>query len=48
MYDYLWFTYEIAHNWKALIPIFQECSLSISKTFTFTRRLGTQLSFYGN
>ena len=39
------FSCEIPHSRKSLIPIFQEFSSSINKTFILSGRLGTRLSF---
>ena len=41
--DKLWFSCEIAQNWKILISIFQQFSASIKKIFSLGRSLGTGL-----
>ena len=38
--------FEIAHYGKSLISVFQGFFANINKTFIFTRRLDTRLSFY--
>ena len=40
------FSYEVEHNGKGLVSVFQEFSAIINKTFILAGRLGTRLSFY--
>ena len=47
IWDWPWFSCEIAHYWKSLISVLEEFVASTKKMLILTGGLGTRMSFYG-
>ena len=47
IWDWPWFSCEIAHYRKGLVPVFGEFVASTEEMLILTGGLGTRLSFYG-
>ena len=46
IWDWLWFSYEIAHYGKTLISVFEDILASVKKILILAGGLGASLSFY--